>query len=85
MMVFRIFLLCILAVLRFFPSVAPVTGKIQSELSKPRVDLTDSLATIWADSRMSVMNWDQKVGQLFMVEAYSNRSEEHQNSLLGLV
>jgi len=84
-MVFRIFLLCILAVLRFFPSVAPVTGKIQSELSKPRVDLTDSLATIWADSRMSVMNWDQKVGQLFMVEAYSNRSEEHQNSLLGLV
>lgn len=38
----------------------------------------DSLAqTRWVDSVLSTMNNDQKIGQLFMVAAYSNKDEQH--------
>ncbi|MFM8950523.1 MAG: glycoside hydrolase family 3 N-terminal domain-containing protein [Bacteroidota bacterium] len=42
-------------------------------------------ANLWADSIMKKMDWDQKIGQLFMVEAYSNRDDEHLSSLLSMV
>jgi len=32
----------------------------------------------WVDSIMKTMTVDQKIGQLFMVQAYSNRDEEHE-------
>ncbi len=33
--------------------------------------------TIWVDSILNSMTLDQKIGQLFMVQAYSNRDEKH--------
>ncbi|MFM7902866.1 MAG: hypothetical protein ACKPAD_12890, partial [Bacteroidota bacterium] len=42
-------------------------------------------ANLWADSIMKKMDWDQKIGQLFMVEAYSNKDDEHLSSLLSMV
>ena len=35
----------------------------------------DSLANIWVDSIISTMNNDDKIGQLFMVAAYSNNKK----------
>lgn len=37
------------------------------------------------DSALSVMSVDEKIGQLFMVAAYSNKGEEHQGELEKLV
>lgn len=40
---------------------------------------------VWVDSVYNQMNFDERVGQLFMVAAYSNRDEKHVNSLIDLV
>ena len=38
----------------------------------------DSLAQEkWVDSVMQTMNVDQKIGQLFMIPAYSNKDQKH--------
>jgi len=39
----------------------------------------------WVDSVYNQMSFNEKVGQLFMVAAYSNRDEKHINDLLELV
>ncbi len=39
----------------------------------------------WVDSVYNQMSFNEKVGQLFMVAAYSNRDEKHMNDLLELV
>lgn len=39
----------------------------------------------WVDSVYQQMSFNEKVGQLFMVAAYSNRDEKHVNELLNLV
>ena len=41
--------------------------------------------TVWVDSVMGSLSVDQKIGQLFMVAAYSNRSAEHEQELNQLV
>ncbi|MDC3202455.1 hypothetical protein OAT54_01565, partial [Schleiferiaceae bacterium] len=37
------------------------------------------------DSALSAMSIDEKIGQLFMVAAYSNKGEDHQAELEKLV
>lgn len=39
----------------------------------------------WVDSIMATMNLEEKIGQLFMVAAYTNRDAEHENYISGLV
>jgi len=39
----------------------------------------------WTDSLMNKLSLDEKIGQLFMVAAYSNKDAVHENELLGLV
>lgn len=39
----------------------------------------------WADSVIQTMTLDEKIGQLFMVAAYSNRDEIHQNEIDQLI
>lgn len=39
----------------------------------------------WVDSLMNKMTLDQKIGQLFMIQAYSNKSSLHLEELLQLV
>ena len=39
----------------------------------------------WADSIMSGMNQDQRIAQLFMIAAYSNKTEAEQNKILNLI
>ena len=39
----------------------------------------------WVDSIMATMSLEEKIGQLFMVAAYTNRDEEHENYISGLI
>ncbi len=42
-------------------------------------------ATVWADSLLSNMTLEEKVGQMFMVAAYSNRNAQHERELTSLI
>jgi len=39
----------------------------------------------WVDSVMSTMSEDERIAQLFMVAAYSNRGEIHQKNIIDLI
>ncbi len=41
--------------------------------------------TPWADSVMQSLSLEQKIGQLFMVAAYSNKDQEHIDEVVGLI
>ncbi len=64
---------------------APVSGLKVPESTLPNDHVLDSLAGVYADSVIMTLDWDRKVGQLFMVEAYSNKDESHVKSIAGLI
>ena len=39
----------------------------------------------WADSVFEQMTLDERIGQLFMIAAYSNKGSEHKNATMKLV
>ena len=39
----------------------------------------------WADSVLELLTLDEKIGQLFMVSAYSNKSSKHESYIAKLV
>src|SRR5690606_11349424 len=39
----------------------------------------------WVDSIMNTLDLDEKIGQLLMVRAYSNKGEEHKQDILDLI
>ena len=39
----------------------------------------------WVDSIMSTMSLEEKIGQLFMVAAYTNRDAEHEKYISSLI
>jgi beta-glucosidase-like glycosyl hydrolase/CubicO group peptidase (beta-lactamase class C family) len=41
--------------------------------------------TLWVNQKLQTLTLDQKLGQLFMVAAYSNKGEAHKNEVLNLV
>ncbi len=43
--------------------------------------LQNTSNTVWVDSILQNMTLDEKIGQLFMVAAYSNRDEKHYNDI----
>lgn len=46
----------------------------------------DSLVSVsWVDSTLSQMTLEEKIGQLFMVAAYSNKNENHVNQISKLI
>ena len=46
----------------------------------------DSVAQVkWVDSLMTKMNLDQKIGQLFMVAAFSNKDKKHTDFIENLI
>ncbi len=54
--------------------------KIKKIKSKPTFDETK-----WVDSVYNSLNLEEKIGQLFMVAAYSNKNEEHFKSVDNLI
>ena len=63
--------------------------KAQSDELVPEFDplmTKDSVAQkIWVDSIMTTMTTEEKIGQLFMVAAYSNRDEKHEKYISSLI
>ena len=51
----------------------------------PRPAVFYGAAGDWADSVFNSMTIDQKIGQLFMVAAYSNMGQSHEKSIIDLV
>ncbi len=41
--------------------------------------------TIWVDSILKSMSIDEKIGQLFMIQAYSNRNDEHEKYIKNML
>ncbi len=40
---------------------------------------------VWVDSIMNSMSIDEKIGQLFMVQAYSNKDKKHEQSITEMI
>jgi beta-glucosidase-like glycosyl hydrolase len=59
-------------------------GLINSSNSQEKPPFLDN-QTDWVDSVFSTLDLDAKIGQLFMVAAYSNRDEAHKQEILELV
>ena len=58
---------------------------VQAQNVDPLV-VKDSLAqTKWVNNLLDSMTVDEKIGQLFMVQAYSNKDEKHSNFIEGLI
>ncbi|MDA1122541.1 MAG: serine hydrolase [Bacteroidetes bacterium] len=58
----------------------------QPFLSSPKVDpYFLGQGTVWVDSIMNGLTLKQKIGQLFMVSAFSNQSDQHERDLQDLV
>ena len=43
--------------------------------------LPEQKAEAWADSVLQQMSLEEKIGQLFMIAAYSNQTENYENNL----
>ncbi|MCF6180709.1 glycoside hydrolase family 3 N-terminal domain-containing protein [Lutibacter sp.] len=58
-----------------------------AQVKKPfPLQTKDSLAQQkWVDSTMNLMSLDEKIGQLFMVQAYSNKDEKHYAAIENLI
>lgn len=58
----------------------------QTFSQKNPLQAKDSIAQLkWVDSIMNNMSIDQKIGQLFMIAAYSNRDEKHEKEIEYIV
>lgn len=53
--------------------------------SKPLISKDSLSQNIWVDSIVNTMSIDEKIGQLFMVQAYSNKDAKHEQEILNLI
>lgn len=76
-----VFLIAALSAVSFHPYEA--TESIESE--GPEMPPFLMIETPWADSIHANMSIDEKIGQLFSIAAYSNRSDKHKEEILSLI
>ena len=59
---------------------------VQVQAQKDPLKTKDSIAQDrWVDSIMKTMSVEQKIGQLFMIAAYSNKDAEHVKFIKNLI
>src|SRR6056297_2497102 len=64
-------------------SILCFAGSAQNAKTKPEfLKYTNSS---WVDSVMTTLSPDERIAQLIMVAAYSNRGEEHKQEILKLI
>ncbi|WP_414820065.1 hypothetical protein, partial [Staphylococcus epidermidis] len=65
----------------FLTIILPIASKAQhvSPLYK------DSIQMIWVNEKYNSMSLEEKVGQLFIVAAYTNRDVVHENDIQKLI
>ena len=59
--------------------------KMQSQTIDPLRTKDYEAQEIWVDSIMSNMSIDEKIGQLFMVQAYSNLDKKHEDFITEMI
>ena len=63
-----------------------LSGALLKAQNNDPLKVKDSLAQEkWVDTLLYNMTVDEKIGQLFMVQAYSNRDKEHSDFIKGLI
>ena len=58
---------------------------ISAQSVDPLIAKDSEAQTIWVDSIMKNMTLDEKIGQLFMVQAYSNKDEKHADFITKMI
>ena len=71
-------------IILLFVLVVSIVSNLLSQQIKNPVFLNDS-NYYWADSVIENLTIDEKIGQLFMVIAYSNKSKEHKKEISRLI
>ncbi|MDB2384900.1 serine hydrolase [Polaribacter sp.] len=61
------------------------TTFVCSQTTNPLLTQDFEKQTIWVDSIFNTLTLDEKIGQLFMVQAYSNKDQEHQQEIEKLI
>ena len=59
-----------------------ISGQAQQDQGPPFLQYIGSK---WTDSVLNKLSLEEKIGQLIMVAAYSNRDKEHKQELLKLI
>ena len=57
--------------------------KTANSQSTPNYQNSKSIA--WADSMLNTLSYKEKIGQLFMIEAFSNKDQAHVNQVVNLI
>ena len=60
-------------------------GKINAQSLDPLLTKDVKAQEIWVDSILKSMSIDEKIGQLFMVQAYSNRDQKHEDFITEMI
>ncbi|MDO3694723.1 glycoside hydrolase family 3 N-terminal domain-containing protein [Wenyingzhuangia sp. chi5] len=68
-----------------FALFAQNSNETKSSIAKPLIAKDTLSQKIWLDSLLSKMTLDEKIGQLFMVQAYSNKDEKHKQEIINLI
>ncbi|APZ46592.1 beta-N-acetylglucosaminidase [Polaribacter reichenbachii] len=71
----KLLLLCLVAIVNI----------LQSQTIDPLRTKDFEAQDIWVDSIMSKMTIDEKIGQLFMVQAYSNLDQKHEDFITEMI
>ena len=71
-------------VILLFVLIVSIVSNLLSQQIKNSVFLNDN-NYYWADSVIENLTIDEKIGQLFMVIAYSNKSKEHKKEISRLI
>lgn len=58
---------------------------IQAQSLDPLITKDAEAQTIWVDSILNTMTIDEKIGQLFMVQAYSNLDKKHEDVITEMI
>ncbi|MGG8497808.1 glycoside hydrolase family 3 N-terminal domain-containing protein [Tenacibaculum sp. TC6] len=58
---------------------------LQAQQLDPLQTKDSEIQNKWVDSIMKSMTIDEKIGQLFMIQAYSNRDQEHENFITEML
>ncbi len=57
----------------------------QAQNSDPLITVDAEAQEKWVDSILTSMTVEEKIGQLFMIAAYSNRDEAHEKEIINLI
>ena len=65
--------------------VALFTSVLQAQHIDPLLTEDAEAQKIWVDSILNSMSIDEKIGQFFMVQAYSNKDEKHEQEITEMI